>query len=446
MREEVSRERGTGPASSNSLTTFIDLGRDVKSGFIEVLVPVIGENNSFPGVRGLDVNVSGRYDEYSDFGDTTNPKYAMNWTIVDGVRVRANYAESFTAPALTSRGNVDGVTAESSFGGLLGATASGVNANFAIPNTYPGAIGLPGCTAATPTCLINTSSVPGVFLAGGNKDLVAQEGETYSVGIDIEPAALPGLRFSATWWNTKYEGAITAPQAAFAIGSPDLSSLLQLFPGGVPADVLAAATRGLPQTSPLAATSYFIYSFQQRNAFNLEATGIDGDLSYRFQTDIGNFAMGVAVSHKLKMDQQFGDGGEEFSVLNTIGINTTFPSNRTSGRVNFGWNRNGVSADLFVNYNDSYLNWNGSAPFPVVRNANFSPVGGGQEVDDFMTIDLHVGYMFGTSGMFEGVQVYLDASNLLDEDPPFVNAPIGFDPFNANPIGRLLTVGVSKKW
>jgi len=44
------------------------------------------------------------------------------------------------------------------------------------------------------------------------------------------------------------------------------------------------------------------------------------------------------------------------------------------------------------------------------------------------------------------MQVYLDASNLLDEDPPFVNATIGFDPFNANPIGRLLTVGVSKKW
>ena len=28
MREEVTRERGTGPASSNSQTTFIDLGRD----------------------------------------------------------------------------------------------------------------------------------------------------------------------------------------------------------------------------------------------------------------------------------------------------------------------------------------------------------------------------------------------------------------------------------
>ena len=88
--------------------------------------------------------------------------------------------------------------------------------------------------------------------------------------------------------------------------------------------------------------------------------------------------MGVAVSHKLKMDQQFGNGGEEFSVLNTIGINTTFPSNQTAGRLNLGWSLGGLSADVFVNYNDSYLNWNGSAPFPVVRNAAFSPVGGGQ--------------------------------------------------------------------
>src|SRR6185312_11172423 len=249
MREEVTRERGTGPASTNSQTTFIDLGRDVQSAFLELLVPVVGESNSFPGMRGLDLNVSGRYDDYSDFGDTTNPKYALNWTIVHGLRVRANYAESFTAPALTSRGNADGVTAESSFGGLLGATASGVNANFAIPNTYPGAIGLPGCTAATPTCLINTSSVQGLFLAGGNKDLTAQKGKTYSVGIDFEPQAVSGLRMSATFWNAKYLGAITAPQAAFAIGSPNLNSLLQLFPAGATPAQIAAATGGLPQTS-----------------------------------------------------------------------------------------------------------------------------------------------------------------------------------------------------
>ena len=446
MREELTRERGTGPASSNSFTTFLNLERNVKSGFVEILVPVVGEGNALPGIHSFDVNLSGRYDDYSDFGSTTNPKYAFTWGITEGLHVRGNYARSFTAPALTSRGNENGVTAESSFGGLTGATASGVNANLSIPNTYPGAVGLPGCTAATPTCLINTSSVQGLFLAGGNKDLTAQKGKTWSVGLDFEPRAVSGLRMSATYWNAKYVGAITAPQAAFAIGSPNLNSLLQLFPGGATPAQIAAATGVLPQTSPLPSTVYFIYSFQQRNAFNLNADGIDADVTYRFETGVGNFNLGLSASRKLKMDQSFGSGGDTFSVLNTIGINTTFPSNKMAGRASFGWVRNSLAADLFVNYTGSYLNWNGSAPFTVVRNASFSPVGGGQSVDSYTTVDVHIAYSFANEGWLSGTQVFLDGNNVLDEQPPFVNAVLGYDPFNANPIGRLVTVGFSKKF
>jgi iron complex outermembrane receptor protein len=446
MREELTRERGTGPASSNSFTTFVDLGRDVKSAFAEVLVPIVGDGNSMPGIHSLDVNLSGRYDDYSDFGSTVNPKYAFTWGIVEGVHVRANYARSFTAPALTSRGDENGITAESSFGGLTGATASGVNANLSVPNTYPGAIGMPGCTAATPTCLINTSSVQGMFIAGGNKDLTAQKGKTYSVGIDLEPSMISGLRVSATWWNAKYLGAITAPQAAFAISSPSLNGLLQLFPAGATAAQVAAARGSLPQTSPLPSTVYFIYSFQQRNAFNLEASGVDADINYRFQTDVGNFALGLSVSRKLKMDQSFGSGGDTFSVLNTIGINTTFPSNKMAGRATFGWNYGGLLADVFVNYTGSYLNWNGSAPFPVTRNASFSPIGGGQHVDAYATLDLHVAYTFSNEGWLKGAQLFVDGTNVLDKEPPFVNTALGYDGFNANPIGRLITVGINKKW
>ena len=446
MEEEVSRERGTGPASTNSSSTYLDFSRDVTSEFVELLLPIVGPSNGFRGMREFMVNLSARHDDYSDFGSTSNPRIGLNWSPIDALRVRANYSESFTAPALTSRGGINGVTAESSFGGLLGATASGVNANLAIPNTYPGAIGLPGCTAATPTCLINTATVPGIFLAGGNDELIAQEGETSSFGIDITPESIDGLRISITYWTAKYTGAITAPQAAFAIGAPDLNSLLQLFPGGVPPATIAEETAGLPQTVPLAAISYFIYSFRQRNAFNLDADGIDTEILYRTDTDFGAMNFGLAVSRKLNMDQQFGTGGEVFSVLNTIGINTTFPSNEMAARLSVGWARDRFSADLFLNYTGDYLNWNGSAPFPVVRNAAFSPIGGGQTVDSYSTVDLHFGYNFGDSGAFSGASLFFDARDLFDEEPPFVNAPLGFDPFNANPIGRVVTIGITKKW
>ena len=321
-------------------------------GIPRVLVPVVGESNSFPGMRGLELNVSGRYDDYSDFGDTTNPEYALNWTIVHGLRVRANYAESFTAPALTSRGNAAGITAESSFGGLLGATASGVNANFAIPNTYPGAIGLPGydCDPDMPHQHVERAwRVPRGPQQGsgraGRRDVLgrpryrARSAAGIALQRDVVEHEVPRRHYRpASGVRDRLAG---SQQPAAAVSGRCAGGCARDRDAGPAADFAVGGHVVLH------------LSFQQRNAFNLEATGIDGDLSYQFRTDVGTFLMGVAVSHKLKMDQQFGSGGETFSVLNTIGINTTFPSNRTAGRLNLGWSLGGLSTDVFVNYNDS---------------------------------------------------------------------------------------------
>jgi iron complex outermembrane receptor protein len=53
----------------------------------------------------LDLNISGRFDHYNDFGNTTNPKIAANFEPVRGIKFRANWARSFVAPALTSIGS-----------------------------------------------------------------------------------------------------------------------------------------------------------------------------------------------------------------------------------------------------------------------------------------------------------------------------------------------------
>ena len=67
-------------------------------------------------------------------------------------------------------------------------------------------------------------------------------------------------------------------------------------------------------------------------------------------------------------------------------------------------------------------------------------------MDSYTTVDLHFGYNFDNEGLFAGTSLFLDATNITDEDPPFVNAPLGFDGFNASPFGRIVTVGVGKKW
>ncbi len=441
--EQVVRPNNTGPSSLDSEGLTYDWGRNIKSGYAELLVPVFGPGDALPGLRRLDVNVAGRYDDYNDVGSTSNPKFAVTWDPAQGISLRGNFARSFTAPALTSRG-ANGVTAESGY--LTAAAANGVVANLQVPNTFPGAIGLPGCTAATPVCTINTPSITGVAITGPNQNLKPETGKTWSVGLDLKPEELPGLRASATYWNVQYTGMITSPQAAFALSSPALSSLLTLYPGGATAAQIAAAAGGRSQTGALPPNVYFIYSYQQQNALNLKADGIDTDISYLAITGIGDFSADLAGTVKLKMMQQFGSGGEWFNILNTSGFNTTFPSNKVAARLNLGYKEHGLAVNVIGNYTGSYYNWNGSAPFPLVRDALFSPIGGGQGVKAFTTVDLHAAYNFGTSGVLSDTEVSLTATNVFNKDPPFFNAAIGYDVFNANPIGRLVVLGVSKKW
>ena len=358
--EQVVRPNNTGPSSLDSEGLTYDWGRNIKSGYAELLVPVFGPGDALPGLRRLDVNVAGRYDDYNDVGSTSNPKFAVTWDPAQGVSLRGNFARSFTAPALTSRG-ANGVTAESGY--LTASAANGVVANLQVPNTFPGAIGLPGCTAATPVCTINTPSITGVAITGPNQNLKPETGKTWSVGLDLKPEELPGLRASATYWNVQYTGMITSPQAAFALSSPALSSLLTLYPGGATAAQIAAAAGGRSQTGALPPNVYFIYSYQQQNALNLKADGIDTDISYLAITGIGNFSADLAGTVKLKMMQQFGSGGEWFNILNTSGFNTTFPSNKVAARLNLGYKEHGLAVNVIGNYTGSYHNWNGSAPF-----------------------------------------------------------------------------------
>ena len=48
----------------------------------------------------------------------------------------------------------------------------------------------------------------------------------------------------------------------------------------------------------------------------------------------------------------------------------------------------------------------------------------------------------------DGVSLILSVQNLFDEDPPFYDNPLGlaYDPANADPIGRTVTLQLTKRW
>jgi len=156
------------------------------------------------------------------------------------------------------------------------------------------------------------------------------------------------------------------------------------------------------------------------------------------------------LTHKTKFDQFFGGGGTPFSVLGTAGFNTTFPSVEDEVRLGFGYEREAFAFNVYYNYLGGYLNWSGAAAVQPTRVNGLPDGGGGDPVDSFSTVDLNVSYELGNT------QLFLDATNLLDEEPPQYNTfAIGgnngvgvaaYDPVNASPLGRVLTVGVRTRF
>ena len=138
-----------------------------------------------------------------------------------------------------------------------------------------------------------------------------------------------------------------------------------------------------------------------------------------------------------------------FSVLGYANYNLTFPSLKYEGRYSLGWSKGPIDANVFVNHTGGYTNYSGTTVTPRVF-ASGLPAGGGDKVKAFVTVDTHLAYTLKDAGAFKSVQVYVDTSNLFNARPPFVNAyglngAVGYDGINANPIGRVVTLGIRTK-
>src|SRR3546814_2189543 len=64
---------------------------------------------------------------------------------------------------------------------------------------------LPGCANAVTVCQIGTSSNLGLTRDYGiGPDAKPQTGNSWSIGVDIAPPQVPGLRASLTYWSNKF--------------------------------------------------------------------------------------------------------------------------------------------------------------------------------------------------------------------------------------------------
>jgi iron complex outermembrane recepter protein len=456
---KLSGGNNTGPTTTGSGYRVYNFERDITSAFAEVAIPLVSPDWDIPALNKLDLSLSVRYDDFSDVGDTTNPRYAITWNITEGFRVRANYAESFVAPPIA-------VIGDPSQGYLYASGSVGVPnpSTLNVPVAlYPDVVNVPGavvantntpCTAAAVSCTIGQNGASmRRQLGGGFSQMGPQFGESYSFGLDLMPAAWDGFRASVTYFHNDFTGGVNSPSPASitASGSP----LLTLCPsptGCTQQQILefANVANGATIGGSIPPVVYYLIDQSARNWLNLSIAGYDAEIHYHF--DMGEkikARVGTAGTYFTAFDQFFGTN-PEFSVLNTSGFNGVFPSIQKKARTYLGMDIANFSADLYWNWIGSYRNWGGSTITPLTRDANGNPNGGGDTVEATNTFDLNFAYRLELGGVMEDMSLSLNIRNVTDEDPPFFNGnqggfmggAWGYDNYTANPVGRLVTLGI----
>lgn len=428
---------GAGRASTQSTTFQLEVARSVKSAFGEINIPVVGADMGVPLMESFKVNLSGRIDDYSDFGTTTNPKAAFSWDVVQGLRFRGNVSTSFVAPPLSIIGDENGVYVNSRYNSFTN--------NIEVPVAlYPDlpSMGIAGCTTTSVTC--NISSLQGLRVNTGDHDAGPQKGEGWALGFDLAPSFLPGFRAQATLWNAKVTGAVTGPQIGFVVNTPSLAYLLTFYPGGATPQEIADATRFIPPASTLPTVTSYILQVINSNYLNLNVQGVDASFDYDIRTDsAGTFSIGNSITYFTRFKQSYGADGVEYSVLNSTGANGVFPSVQLQGRAHLGWEYEGLAVNLFGNYTGAYNNLGGSSVAPIIKDAAGNPIGGGDRVKSNVVFDLNLRYAF-DGGLLADTEVTLNVRNLFDREPPFYNSASGYDGYVANPLGRVISIGFQK--
>lgn len=392
-REELVGDLINGSAVAPT-ATFDMRSRTVFAGYGELYVPIVGSGNAMPFIQKLNLSLAGRLERYSDFGATSNPKVGVTWVPVSDLNLRASYGTSFRAPSLSQS------DPHSSGWGLYADT---------LPN-------LAG---------VNT---PGIGIAGGNPNLKPETATTYSAGGDWTPSFLPGARASLTYFDVNYVNQIVTLR-----GTPGLTSTTPYAPFVIVNPTTAqinAVLAAYPQNQAInASTVTFIADGRAQNVGASHFNGLDFDFSYRWNWPVGTFQAGVAGTYFIKINTSVVPGGTVFDAANLI----NYPQ-RLRDRFNLSWTNGSWRAVGYVNYVDSY------------KNNSVTPV---QTVGAWTTVDANLSYDFSSltsMPMLHGVTVALEAQNLFDKAPPFVNISTGYDPQSSNPIGRLVSVSIVKSW
>ena len=363
-----------------------DVHRDIAAAYVEFQLPV---------TERFEVNLAGRYDHYSGFGGTTNPKVSFKYRPFDSLLFRGAYSTGFKVPSFNQL-----------FNGVSEVQYTGQD--LADPRTCPGGVAkptVPGCEVIRP-----------VEIFGGKATLDPEESTQKSVGVVYSP--MSQLNIALDWWEIERTNTIRAAPRDVLIQYYDLfqDNWIRDDSGQVVAidrryiNSGGSLMRGLELDANLSGelaggrwnvnlNGSYIQDFQTKA---LEALPYSPNLVGRY---VRYFNLPIRWKHTLSL----------------------------------GYTRGAWSHSLIQSHRDGYYD----EPPASVANGSYIPSEWRPQVDGYTTYDYSVSW----SGIRD-LKLGFGIKNLLDQDPPFTAhmndfaAGGAWEPRIADPRGRAYTLMV----
>jgi iron complex outermembrane receptor protein len=383
---------------------FVNNPRSNDSQYAELFIPLISESNAMAGARRLNLSLAVRRDDYSDFGNTTNPKYGLTWLPIDSLTLRASYGTSFRAPSLVD-------------------TSQQIHNIFIQNLTDPTGVG--GITR-------------GLFHNGGRATLQPEAARTWSFSTEWKPhGALAGLSVGASYYRVDYDNRIdvvpataltaAAVYAPFIVRRPAATDVA----GTVAFNALVTAFLADPDLqSPVEpiANINAIVDGRRANLGGMKQNGVDVNLGYVLDTSAGKWRLGLDAARILTLERSIAPGLPFTDVLDTFGNPVALRM-----RATVGWSGGPWATNVFLNSVGGYLN---------------TAIAPNTSVSSYRTLDATVNYRYlGEQSLLKGTTISLAIQDLFNSELPVVlNGTVSWDNQNVSPIGRMVALTVGKNW
>ena len=348
--------------------------RDITAVFSELQIPITST---------LEAQLAARYDDYSDFGDTFNPKVGLRWEPLKQLMFRSTYSTGFRAPSL-------------------------YEINAPQSQTYTGAkyddpVLCPGGVATSPQYQTECNT-QFKRMQGGNSELQPEESTTFTAGFVFEP--LKNLVLAVDYYNIEIEN---------LIGLTGETSIFE--------DPTKYADRFVRDAD--GRIQYINTTLM--NTGGIKTEGIDISLDYLTpMTSTGRFGFGINGTYVIKNDYQEEKDGDWEGL---VGVYDDPAVLRWKHTANINW---------------SYEDWKLVFEQQFFRGYHDQNATGEEGFDNHKVPDYTLYNIAGTYKGFKNLTLTGGIKNLFDEEPAASNVldnfQYGYDPRYSDPTGRTFYV------